>query len=147
MKNACAWHADRAEITVFLHVECMVITLSSPCSLSTLTTIVTWSLELGGRGKTMRCRGSRVLYGVPEVPSNTSILTFSAISRKTKMDMIIKVMYLLLWAEHSQCGKSFRVWTVASLQLKKETKRDISYEKKELLICGECIGTIAKSIN
>ena len=63
------------------------------------------------------------------------------------MDIIIKVMYLLLWAEHSQCGKSFRVWTVASLQLKKEANRGISYEKKELWICGECIGTIAKSIN
>ena len=46
------------------------------------------------------------------------------------MDIIIKVMYLLLWAEHSQCGKSFRVWTVASLQLKKEANRGISYEKK-----------------
>lgn len=36
------------------------------------------------------------------------------------MDIIIKDMYLLLWAEHSQCGKSFHVWMVASLQLKKK---------------------------
>ena len=62
------------------------------------------------------------------------------------MDIIIKVMYLLLWAEHSQCGKSFRVWTVASLQLKKETKRGISYEKKELLIYGECIGQLLSQL-
>lgn len=52
------------------------------------------------------------------------------------MDVISKIMhYLLLGAEHSRCGKSFRVWMVASPQLEKEANRRISYGKRKRSFC------------